>query len=179
MQSIEEIETLLESRENKMEEIEPETALEIYQKYTNYLTPIVTCHETLDSYLNGGVHLGEIYEFVGMPGIGKTQLCMQLACMVQFPKNCGGISGQCIYIDTQGGLIASRLSQIANACVRHIKVVNERRKNTNKNDEMTLEKMLSNILVYRIFEIDEFTNFLMNEINEILLKKKYSFINNR
>ena len=36
--------------------------------------------------LGGGIPIGQITELVGMPGIGKTQMCIQLALNVQLPK---------------------------------------------------------------------------------------------
>ena len=36
----------------------------------------------------------------GVPGVGKTQLGMQLALDVQIPRAFGGVGGQAVYIDT-------------------------------------------------------------------------------
>ena len=41
-------------------------------------------------------------EFCGVPGIGKTQLGMQLCVNVQRPTELGGRGGAAIYIDTEG-----------------------------------------------------------------------------
>jgi RecA/RadA recombinase len=38
---------------------------------------------SLDSMLQGGVKLGTVTEFYGVPGVGKTQLGIQLAVNVQ------------------------------------------------------------------------------------------------
>jgi RAD51-like protein 2 len=35
----------------------------------------------------------------GVPGVGKTQLGMQLAINVQIPVKLGGVGGHAIYID--------------------------------------------------------------------------------
>jgi RAD51-like protein 2 len=39
--------------------------------------PIITFCESLDSMLGGGVFIGQITEFCGVPGVGKTQLGMR------------------------------------------------------------------------------------------------------
>lgn len=39
-------------------------------------------------------------EFSGVPGIGKTQIGIQLAVDVQIPLEYYGVGGQAIYIDT-------------------------------------------------------------------------------
>ncbi|GAB1602287.1 DNA repair protein RAD51 homolog 3-like isoform X1, partial [Argonauta hians] len=80
---------------------------------------IVTFSADLDSMLNGGVPLGKITEFCGAPGIGKTQMCMQLAVDVQIPECYGGVQGEAVYIDTEGSFMAERLQDIAEVTVRH------------------------------------------------------------
>ena len=55
--------------------------------------------------LGGGVHLGEMIEFCGVPGIGKTQIAMQLCVDVQIPEAFQGVGGEAIYIDTEGSFM--------------------------------------------------------------------------
>ena len=43
----------------------------------------------------------EMIEFCGIPGIGKTQLGMQLAVDVQIPVAFMGLGSEAIYIDTE------------------------------------------------------------------------------
>ncbi|KAL8062489.1 hypothetical protein ABFX02_02G150800 [Erythranthe guttata] len=52
----------------------------------------------------------------GVPGIGKTQLGIQLAVNVQIPADYGGVGGKAIYIDTEGSFMVERALQIAEAC---------------------------------------------------------------
>jgi hypothetical protein len=40
---------------------------------------------------------GEITELAGMPGVGKTRMCMQLAINVQLPAKIGGVQGEVCY----------------------------------------------------------------------------------
>ncbi|KAF2282675.1 hypothetical protein GH714_043785 [Hevea brasiliensis] len=53
----------------------------------------------------------------GVPGIGKTQLGIQLAVNVQIPPHCGGLGGRAIYIDTEGSFMVERALQVAEACI--------------------------------------------------------------
>ncbi len=67
----------------------------------------------LDDLLEGGVETCAITEFIGEFGAGKTQLCHQLAVMVQLPPERGGLSARCLYIDTEGTFRPERVVSIA------------------------------------------------------------------
>ena len=56
----------------------------------------------------------------GVPGVGKTQLGMQLALDVQIPTELGGVEAAALYIDTEGSLMPTRMEQMALALQRHI-----------------------------------------------------------
>lgn len=81
--------------------------------------PIVTFSECLDNLLGGGVPRGTLTEFAGAPGVGKTQLCIQLAVDVQIPECFGGVEGEAVYIDTEGSFIIQRVVDIAKATYDH------------------------------------------------------------
>nr|CAD1818915.1 unnamed protein product [Ananas comosus var. bracteatus] len=74
---------------------------------------ITTGCEDLDHILRGGIHCGEVTEVGGVPGIGKTQLGIQLAVNVQIPVEYGGHGGKAVYIDTEGSFMVERAHQIA------------------------------------------------------------------
>jgi RAD51-like protein 2 len=59
--------------------LEGKSALELLKKETQ-LPPIVTCNEAIDKMLGGGVPLGKMTEFCGIPGIGKTQVGYDTLC---------------------------------------------------------------------------------------------------
>ena len=64
--------------------------------------------DELDLLLRGGVQCGHLTEFSGAPGLGKTQLCFQLAL-----SNClKGKRNGVLYIDSEGAFSASRYSFI-------------------------------------------------------------------
>ena len=49
----------------------------------------------------------------GPPGVGKTQIGIQLSLCVQIPTQLGGANGQALYIDTEGSFRAERAAQMA------------------------------------------------------------------
>ena len=67
----------------------------------------------LDKLLGGGLETGYVTEVAGEFGAGKTQLCHQLAVMVQLPKEEGGLSGRALYIDTEGTFRPERILSMA------------------------------------------------------------------
>ncbi|XP_071944992.1 DNA repair protein RAD51 homolog 3-like [Antedon mediterranea] len=93
-------------------------ALEILQEEQRQQSIITFCEE-IDDMLGGGIPLGKTTEICGAPGVGKTQMCMQLAVDVQIPTVFGGIEGEALYIDTEGSFIVERASEIATAVVEH------------------------------------------------------------
>ena len=88
------------------------TALELYERRRN-IKRISTGVKSLDELLGGGIETRAITEFVGEFGAGKTQLCHQLAVMVQLPEEKGGLAAKALYIDTEGTFRPERIMQIA------------------------------------------------------------------
>ncbi|XP_011628330.1 DNA repair protein RAD51 homolog 3 isoform X2 [Amborella trichopoda] len=79
---------------------------------------ITTSCEDLDGILGGGISCKEITEVGGVPGIGKTQLGIQLAVNVQIPVEYGGLGGKAIYVE--GSFMVERAFQIAESCIQDI-----------------------------------------------------------
>ncbi|XP_057379404.1 DNA repair protein RAD51 homolog 2-like [Daphnia carinata] len=69
----------------------------------------VVFNDDLDTFLKGGITCGHITEFSGAPGLGKTQLCLQLALSNALHGKVNGV----LYIDSEGAFSASRLLDIA------------------------------------------------------------------
>lgn len=59
----------------------------------------------------------------GVPGVGKTQVGLQLAVDVQLPPCFGGVGGSAVYIDTEGSFMAERVHAMAAAFVSHIQAL--------------------------------------------------------
>ncbi|RUS33942.1 hypothetical protein BC938DRAFT_483185 [Jimgerdemannia flammicorona] len=94
---------------------------------------ISTSSTALDDLLGGsGVPVCKITEFCGEPGIGKTQLGIQLSVNVQIPAALSGAAGEAIYIGmkclsglhgdhyTEGSFIAQRVAEMAGVMVERV-----------------------------------------------------------
>ncbi|MCC6050957.1 MAG: DNA repair and recombination protein RadA [Thermofilum sp.] len=77
------------------------------------LPKLATGVKGIDELLQGGLRPGELYEFAGEFGTGKTQLCHQLSVTVQLPEEKGGLSAKAVYIDTEGTFSPQRIASIA------------------------------------------------------------------
>ncbi|MEM0309217.1 MAG: helix-hairpin-helix domain-containing protein, partial [Thermofilaceae archaeon] len=88
------------------------TAKEFYEERKR-IAYISTGVRALDDLLEGGIETRAITELIGEFGAGKTQLCHQLAVMVQLPRERGGLSGRALYIDTEGTFRPERIISMA------------------------------------------------------------------
>ena len=104
----------------------------------------------LDSLLGGGVATGSITEFIGEFGAGKTQVCHQLAVMVQLPRGEGGLGARALYIDTEGTFRPERIVQIA----RH--------------KGLDPEKTLENIIYARAYNSDHLASLLRSSAELVI-----------
>ncbi|XP_064620780.1 DNA repair protein RAD51 homolog 3-like isoform X1 [Lineus longissimus] len=133
------------------------TAFEMLQD-EQFQQNIVTFSEKLDELLGGGVPVTKITELCGAPGVGKTQICMQLSVDVQIPEAFGGIGGEAVYIDTEGSFIVERLADIAKATVKHCQHISTLEKNKEQEDALekfTMEDILSKIFYFRCHDYVE------------------------
>lgn len=101
----------------------PMTAKDLLLKFSSKSRPIITFCKSLDTVLGGGVPIGQITEYCGVPGIGKTQLGIQLALNVQIPEVFSGNAGEAIYIDTEGSFMAERAAEMANELSTHLRKI--------------------------------------------------------
>jgi len=81
---------------------------------------IATMCGALDALLGGGVACGHVTEFCGVPGVGKTQLGIQLSVNVQIPAALHGVGGAAVYIDTEGSFMIDRVHDIAQATLQSV-----------------------------------------------------------
>jgi len=138
---------------------------------------IFTLSKALDSILGGGISLGSITEIIGPPGMGKTQIGIQLSVNVQqLKEKFNGLEGEAIYIDTEGSLVPERVEQVAQGFLADVMWTSSNNKNNNNklNETMTselptIEKLLSKIYFYRIHNYIEqlaIVNILPNFLKE-------------
>ncbi|XP_057156267.2 DNA repair protein RAD51 homolog 3 isoform X4 [Pan paniscus] len=133
------------------------TALELLeQEHTQGF--IITFCSALDDILGGGVPLMKTTEICGAPGVGKTQLCMQLAVDVQIPECFGGVAGEAVFIDTEGSFMVDRVVDLATACIEHLQLIAEKHKGEEHQkalEDFTLDNILSHIYYFRCRDYTE------------------------
>uniref|UniRef100_A0A3B5MLG4 DNA repair protein RAD51 homolog 3 n=1 Tax=Xiphophorus couchianus TaxID=32473 RepID=A0A3B5MLG4_9TELE len=145
--------------------VAPVTALELLQKEEEFRSIVTFCSQ-LDEALGGGVPVGKVTEICGAPGVGKTQLCLQLAVDVQVPAVFGGLGGQVLFVDTEGGFQVQRLVDLAGAAVRHCSLLAEDEEQRVAMTTFTVETILSNVrcrdYVELLAELHLLADFLSN-----------------
>ncbi|WIA36239.1 hypothetical protein OEZ86_007571 [Tetradesmus obliquus] len=121
---------------------------------------ISTSCAALDALLGGGgVACGTVTEFFGVPGVGKTQVGMQLVVNVQLPPSLGGLSSQAMYIDTEGSFMTDRLIDMAIAAVQRVQqqqqkppaaAEQQQQQQQQQQPPCSVESLLSGILHFRV-----------------------------
>ncbi|GLT39547.1 hypothetical protein SLA2020_137310 [Shorea laevis] len=137
------------------------------------LTHITTSCADLDGILGGGIHCKEVTEIGGVPGIGKTQLGIQLAVNVQIPHEFGGLGGKAIYIDTEGSFMVERALQIAEACMEDMSEYNRFLRKDSQPCRMKMEPkdILEKIFYFRICSYTE-QIALINYLDKFIAEHK-------
>jgi hypothetical protein len=74
-----------------------------------------------------GVRLGSVTEIAGPPGAGKTAFVLQAALDVAIPVEFGGVEGEAVVIDTEGGVFLPRIAAMAVAVSEHLARIARRR----------------------------------------------------
>lgn len=85
------------------------TAHDLAHLHANKYRHITFGCAALDRLTRNGVPVRGLTEFVGAAGVGKSQLCMQLALMVQLPVDMGGLGRGAVYVCTEGPFPSQRL----------------------------------------------------------------------
>jgi RAD51-like protein 2 len=141
------------------------SALEKLQEAAN-LPPIVTFCQSLDNALGGGVPLGRLTEFCGLPGVGKTQLGTQLAINTYIPAYFGGCEGRSIYIDTEGSFVPTRAMNLVQGLVNHMDRLSS---DDPEAPKLTEKSITSNLHFYRVHNYIE-QLALIGQLKEIVNK---------
>ncbi|XP_036845890.1 DNA repair protein RAD51 homolog 3 isoform X2 [Oncorhynchus mykiss] len=130
------------------------TALELLGREQE-LGTIVTFCSALDMALGGGMPVGKTTEVCGAPGVGKTQLCIQLSVDAQIPVCFGGLGGKSLYIDTEGSFLVQRAVDLAQAAVDHCGLLAEDSEQQEALKGFTVETILSNLFLVRCHDYVE------------------------
>jgi len=113
------------------------------------VAPLVLPCQQLGGLLGNALRPGAgILEVCGLPGTGKTQLCMQVCAVAQLPAclPAGSDAPEAVFIDAEGSFVASRYAQICQALLA------ERRPGAGPRD---LEFMLRKMHVCRTYDATE------------------------
>ncbi|RVE64184.1 hypothetical protein OJAV_G00143550 [Oryzias javanicus] len=110
----------------------PVSGADLYEELLGSTAIISTGNPSLDKLLDSGLYTGEITELSGGPGSGKSQVCFGVAVHVSLQ-----LKQSVIYVDTTGGLTASRLLEMLQS-------------ETSDRDEQT--EALQRIHVCRLFD---------------------------
>ena len=131
------------------------TALALLEEERAPHRRIITFARELDELLGGGVPLRQVTELAGAPGVGKTQLGMQLALNVQLPAAFGGLSGRAVYIDTEGSFLAPRIEAMAKALIARLRAAAASEAQARAAHALDPHAMLEGISVYRVHDAQE------------------------
>uniref|UniRef100_A0A665UT45 DNA repair protein RAD51 homolog 4 n=1 Tax=Echeneis naucrates TaxID=173247 RepID=A0A665UT45_ECHNA len=85
----------------------PVSGADLYEELLSSTAILSTGNPSLDKLLDSGLYTGEITELSGGPGSGKSQVCFGASVHISFH-----LKQSVIYVDTTGGLTASRLLQM-------------------------------------------------------------------
>uniref|UniRef100_A0A8C5N333 DNA repair protein n=1 Tax=Leptobrachium leishanense TaxID=445787 RepID=A0A8C5N333_9ANUR len=85
----------------------PTNAADLYEELKGSTAILPTGSNRLDFLLDSGLYTGEVTEIAGPTASGKTQMCSSIAVNVAY-----SLRQRVLYIDTTGGVTASRLLQL-------------------------------------------------------------------
>ncbi|XP_057631294.1 DNA repair protein RAD51 homolog 4 isoform X1 [Chionomys nivalis] len=88
----------------------PLNGADLYEELKTSTAILSTGIGSLDKLLDAGLYTGEVTEIAGGPGSGKTQVCLCVAANVAH-----GLQQNVLYVDSNGGMTASRLLQLLQA----------------------------------------------------------------
>ncbi|XP_020861786.1 DNA repair protein RAD51 homolog 4 isoform X1 [Phascolarctos cinereus] len=120
----------------------PFNGADLYEELKTSTAILATGIASLDKLLDSGLYTGEVTEITGPPASGKTQVCLCTAANVAY-----SLGQNVLYIDSTGGLMASRLLQLLQARTE---------------DEEEQAGALQRIHVVRVFDIFQMLDALQD-----------------
>lgn len=95
-----------------------DSALELLQK-AQAKQPLSLPCEGVSKLLGNSLRPGGggFLEICGLPGTGKTQLCLQLCASAQIGVRGSRVTGDAVYIDAEGSFVPRRYSQVCRAAL--------------------------------------------------------------
>ncbi|XP_044253820.1 DNA repair protein RAD51 homolog 3-like [Tribolium madens] len=89
------------------------SALELYENESKW-KPVTTFVPQLDSLLGKEIVAGLVTELCGLPGAGRTQICLHLSV---------GVAGEAVFIHTNNNFSLERLQEIAQKYVSDVETI--------------------------------------------------------
>ncbi|NXU71781.1 RA51D protein, partial [Oreotrochilus melanogaster] len=132
----------------------PANGADLYEELKSTTAILPTGIPSLDQLLDSGLYTGEVTELMGAPGSGKTQVCLGIAATVSL-----SLKHRVLFLDSTGGLSASRLYQMLQARVE------------DEEEQATLQR----IQVVRVFDIYEMLSALQ-ELRDCLSQQVLSSV---
>uniref|UniRef100_UPI0037E7335F DNA repair protein RAD51 homolog 4 n=1 Tax=Semicossyphus pulcher TaxID=241346 RepID=UPI0037E7335F len=120
----------------------PVSGADLYEELLSSTAILSTGNPSLDKLLDSGLYTGEITELSGGPGSGKSQVCFAVAVHISHH-----LKQSVIFIDTTGGLTASRLLQMLQT------------ETSSREEQM---EALQRIHVFRLFDVYSLLDCLYN-----------------
>ena len=125
-----------------------------------------TFSDSIDQVIGGGFFPGCITEIAGQSGVGKTQLCLQLCANVQLPEVLGGLEGESVYLDCNGGFSTNRLTEICRPTKEMgLKVMKEMNENVL---QLENQNFLNGVIYRRVGSIRDFEKALDELVSTVL-----------
>eukprot|EP00792_Barthelona_sp_PAP020_P003938 TRINITY_DN176_c0_g1_i1.p1 TRINITY_DN176_c0_g1~~TRINITY_DN176_c0_g1_i1.p1 ORF type:complete len:388 (+),score=98.79 TRINITY_DN176_c0_g1_i1:42-1166(+) len=124
----------------------------------NKLPPIVTFSQKIDRLLDGGIDAGLLFEIVGLPSVGKTQFCLQLAVSATLPEVVNGRNSDVLVLDTEGSFtLCSQNERLYNLAASTVSMVHDRlnAQNFQLDINYDIQKIMNSIYIQRILNIDQ------------------------
>ncbi|CAI5738957.1 unnamed protein product [Hyaloperonospora brassicae] len=127
------------------------TALEVLQEVTK-VQPISTRLMGLDGLLGGGLQRGEVTEFCGGPGTGKTQFGIHACLAAQYVATEPGKVASAVYVDSEGSFIIERVASMAECFLQDFRQLEMQKR--------TRDDLLRGITYYRVHDYLELIEVL-------------------
>jgi len=116
--------------------------------------------KVLDDVINGGFKGGVIYEAYGMPGSGRTQLCLHLAAINALD------GGNTLYIDTKNDFCVDRFCEILTNNLKKQKESKRIKLDCDINDEL-IQSYLNRVKLSKIYNIHSLLSSISNIIQNL------------
>uniref|UniRef100_A0A8C4S2D4 RAD51 paralog D n=1 Tax=Erpetoichthys calabaricus TaxID=27687 RepID=A0A8C4S2D4_ERPCA len=138
----------------------PINGADLYDELLSSTAILSTGNESLDKLLDSGLYTGEVTELIGSPGSGKTQVCLGVAANVACE-----LKRNVVYIDSTGGLSASRLLEIVKSKVSTAEQQLDALRRIYVTEVFDIFSMLKVLQTLRTGGFPEVTNHVIRESN--------------